>query len=172
MTTVSLVIYNFLLGKRPVGFADLSLCIGEEISPGWDVKDVWLGLCCWNPWILTLFRAKCIKIATLFKTLKSELEYFFLRLKRSHTPMPCRAVHNEWAKHESFYMLWRLRSKWMHLLMTTYRQHIMTTFGCGRDKSTVFTHFLGQFSKIYTSVLVNCFKFYAKDQFHYIIVQD
>ena len=34
----------------------------------------------------------------------------------------------------------------LRLLMTTYRQHIMTTFGCVRDKSTVFTHFLGQFS--------------------------
>ena len=34
----------------------------------------------------------------------------------------------------------------------------MTTFGCGRDKSTVFTHFLGQFSKIYTSVLINMLK--------------
>ena len=56
----------------------------------------------------------------------------------------------------------------MHLLMTTYRQHIMTTFGCGRDKSTVFTHFLGQFSKIYTSVLVNM----LNCQFHYNIVQE
>ena len=54
--------------------------------------------------------------------------------------------------------------------MTTYRQHIMTSFGCERD--TVSTHFLGQFSKIYTSVLVNCFKFYGKDQFQYNIVQE
>ena len=46
----------------------------------------------------------------------------------------------------------------LRLLMTTYRQHIMTSFGCVRDKSTVFTHFLGQFSKIYTSVLVNMLK--------------
>ena len=143
--------------------------IGEESLPGWDLTDVWLGLCCWNPSILILFRTKCIKIATLFKTLKNEIEYFFLRLKRSHTPMPCRAAHTEWAKHESFY-IWRGRSKWMHLLMTTYRQHIMTSFGCGRD--TVSTHFLGQFSKIYTSVLVNCFKFYGKDQFQYNIVQE
>ena len=57
----------------------------------------------------------------------------------------------------------------MHLLMTTYRQHIMTTFGCGRDKSTVFTHFLGQFSKKYTQAYTYQ---YAKDQFHYNIVQE
>ena len=36
---------------------------------GGDLKEVWLGLCCLNPSILTLFKAKCIKIATLFKKL-------------------------------------------------------------------------------------------------------
>ena len=40
--------------------------------------------------------------------------------------------------------------------MMTYRQDAMTNFGCVHDRSTVyFAHFSGQFSKIYTSVLVN-----------------
>ena len=36
---------------------------------GVDLKEVWLWLCCGNPSILNLFKAKCIKIATLFKKL-------------------------------------------------------------------------------------------------------
>ena len=53
----------------------------------------------------------------------------------------------------------------MHLLMTTYRQDIMTTFSCVHDRSTIFTYFSEQFSKIYTNlhVLVNR-SFHAKEQ--------
>ena len=54
----------------------------EETSPGGggDLTELWLGLCCWNPSILlTQFKEKYIKIATLFKTLNSEIEYFFSR---------------------------------------------------------------------------------------------
>ena len=44
---------------------------------GGDLKEDWLGLYCWNAWILTLFKAKCIQIAKLFRTLNSEIKYFF-----------------------------------------------------------------------------------------------
>ena len=50
---------------------------GQNFSRGEDLKEVWLGLCCWNSSILTLFKAKSIKIATLFKMLTGEIEYFF-----------------------------------------------------------------------------------------------
>ena len=45
----------------------------------------------------------------------------------------------------------------MYLIMTTYRQDIMTTFSWVHDRSTIFTYFSEHFSKIYTSlhVLVN-----------------
>ena len=56
--------YVYVLGKK--------LLWGQG-----DLKEVWLGLCCCNPSILTLIKAKCIKIATLFKTLNIETEYFF-----------------------------------------------------------------------------------------------
>ena len=58
----------------------------------------------------------------------------------------------------------------MHLLMTTYHQDIMTNFSWVHDRSTVFTHFSEQFSKIYTSLFVNR-SFHAKEQFRYNIVQ-
>ena len=49
--------------------------------------------------------------------------------------------------------------------MTTYHQDIMTTFSWVYDKSTIFTYFSEQFSKIYPSVhvLVNR-SFHAKEQ--------
>ena len=50
---------------------------GGEGGGGGDFKKVCLGLCCLSPSILTLFKAKCIKIAILFKTLNSVMEYFF-----------------------------------------------------------------------------------------------
>ena len=68
---------------------------------GGDLKEDWLGLYCWNAWILTLFKAKCIQIATLFRTLNSEIKYFFEHW-RSHKPLPCSAAHTEWPKHRSF----------------------------------------------------------------------
>ena len=46
--------YRYVQGRKPP-------------RRGEDLKEVWLGLYCWNPSILTLFKAKCIKIATLFK---------------------------------------------------------------------------------------------------------
>ena len=52
----------------------------------------------------------------------------------------------------------------MHLLMTTYRQDIISNFGCVCDRFTVFTLFSGQISRIYTSILVNQ-SFHAKEQF-------
>ena len=36
----------------------------------------------------------------------------------------------------------------MQLLITTSRQDIRTNFSCVRDRSTLFTHFSGQFFKI------------------------
>ena len=41
-----------------------------------------------------LFKAKWIQIASLFKMLNSDIEYFFLRLN-SHKPLACRAAHTE-----------------------------------------------------------------------------
>ena len=58
----------------------------------------------------------------------------------------------------------------MHLLMTTYHEDIMTNFSWVHDRSTVFTHFSEQFSKIYTSLFVNR-SFHATEQFRYYIVQ-
>ena len=51
----------------------------REVTFRADLKEAWLGLCCWNPSIpdLMLFKAKCIKIATLSKTLNSKIDYFF-----------------------------------------------------------------------------------------------
>ena len=56
----------------------------------WVIKEVWLGLCCWSLSILTPFKAKCIKIDTLFKMLNSGIEYFF------------KIEDTEWAKHGIF----------------------------------------------------------------------
>ena len=39
----------------------------------------------------------------------------------------------------------------MYLIMTTYRQDIMTTFSWVHDRSTIFTYFSEHFSKIYTT---------------------
>ena len=56
---------------------ETSLEVGEGGGGEDDLKEVWLGLCCWNPTILlTLFKAKYTKISTLFKTLNSEIEHF------------------------------------------------------------------------------------------------
>ena len=59
----------------------------------------------------------------------------------------------------------------MHLLMTTYRQDIMTYFGCVCNRSTItyLPMFQGSFPK-HTSILVNQ-HFHAEEQFYYSIVQ-
>ena len=64
-------------------------------------------------------KEKYIQIATLFKMLNSEIEYFILRLTPKGT------ISHIW------------RQETMHLLMTTYRQDIMTNFSCVCDGSTV-----------------------------------
>ena len=95
----------------------LALCIREEtsISGGQGkFKGSLVGLCCWNPSILTpsCLRQNAWKIATLFKTLNSEIECFFKvwRFQKNLYQEPIWApaytmqsgTHTEWAKHGSF----------------------------------------------------------------------
>ena len=69
--------------------------------------------------------------------LNSEIEYFILRLTPKGT----------------IFHIWRQET--MHLLMTTYRQDIITNFSCVCDGSTV-THFSRQFIKICTNIHCTC----------------
>ena len=115
-------------------------------------------------------------VETLFETLHSEMEYVFKSKDwGSYKPTPCRAVHTQWKfpflsmlsicelPREPF-SIYEGKEK-MYLIMTTYRQDIMTTFSWVHDRSTIFTYFSEHFSKIYTSlhVLVNR-SFHAKEQ--------
>ena len=95
------------------------------------------------------------RVATLLKTLNSEIRYFF-KIEDPITPLPHPPPGRVYPSG--------------NLETIPYRQDIMTSFGCVCDRSTVFTHFSGQFSKMYTSVLVNR-SFHAKEQFHYSIAQ-
>ena len=53
------------------GFAELSLCIREETSPGGGgggeyLQESWLGLCCWNLLILTLVKVLSNQLLNTF----------------------------------------------------------------------------------------------------------
>ena len=89
-------------------------------------------------------KAKYIQIATLFKMLNSEIEYFILRLTPKGT----------------IFHIWRQET--MHLLMTTYRQDIMTNFSCvwWIYCLPIFQGSLSKYAQTYTvHVLVNGLKF-------------
>ena len=107
-----------------------------------DLKEAWLGQCCWNPSILDLilFKAKCIKIATLSKTRNSKIEYFFeenlyyaerhipSELNMEVTPPPRKKKEKKRLARVSISKLPREPfsiyggEETMHLLMMTYRQ--------------------------------------------------
>ena len=116
----------FLFSSEKTDFAaGLSLCIREETFPGEEGEEEGMGMKFgWVCGAKTLqfwpcLKEKYIQIATLFKMLNSEIEYFILRLTPKGT------ISHIW------------RQETMHLLMTTYRQDIMTNFSCVCDGSTV-----------------------------------
>ena len=60
--------------------------------------------------------------------------------------------------------------KWIQYVTNYFIMWTEALHGCVRDRLIYcFTHFSGQFSKIYTSILVNC-SFLAKEHFHYSII--
>ena len=101
----------------------------------------------------------------MLKTLNTEVGYFF-KIEDPITPPPTPA----WAR----VSICRLQREPLFIYggeeTIPYRQDIMTSFVCVSDRSNVFSHFLGQFSKMYTIVLVNR-SFHAKEQFHCSIAQ-
>ena len=101
----------------------------------------------------------------MLTTLNSEKGYFF-KIEDAITPPPTPA----WARVSICQLQREPFSIYGGEETIPYRQDIITSFGCVSDRSTVFTHFLGQFSKMYTSVLVNR-SFHAKEQFLYSIAQ-
>ena len=80
-------------------------------------------------------KAKYIQIATLFKMLNSEIEYFILRLTPKGT----------------IFHIWRQET--MYLLMTTYRQDIITNFRCVCDGSTVYPFFRAVYQNMHKHTL-------------------
>ena len=70
--------------------------------------------------------------------LNSEIEYFILRLTPKGT------ISHIW------------RQETMHLLMTTYRQDIMTNFSCVCDGSTVYPFFRAVYQLICTNIHCTC----------------
>ena len=120
--------------------------------------------------------------------LNSEIEYFF-KDWRSYKPIPCRAAHTKRAKHGSFppwvhVSICKLPrepfsiyggKETMHLLMTTYRQDIMTNFGCMCNRSTVMylPMFQGSFPKHTQAYKHTCQPTFScwRALFYYSIVQ-
>ena len=59
----------------------------------------------------------------------------------------------------------------MYLLMTTYRQDIMTNFGCVHNRSTYLPIFQGSFPKYTQAHLSNNLFMLIKERSYYSIVQ-
>ena len=153
---------------------------------GGNLKEVWL--CCWNPSILTLFKGKMHSniIATLFKTLNSEIEYFFDPINLYHAehtfrvsqtwkppppPTPRRVRLSIFKLLRKPFSIYR-GEETMQLLMTTYCQDIMTNFSCVLDRSTVYPFFLVVFWNM-PKLTCQPFKvFMLKKKVHYNIVQE
>ena len=132
-----------------------------------------MGLCCWNPSILTLFKANCSKIATLFKDTKLWNWIVFFKFEDPinlyHAELRSSGHKKEWARHIPSEPNMDVSPLWARVSIRILPREPFSIYGgeetmhlkvkqqCISSRSVAYmiTNFSGQFSKIYTSVLVN-----------------